>query len=247
MLQGAGVPEIAEKTQKMPYFLELPTCCGFYGPMTPNLTPNLTLRGFKIYEGLLAVSEQQSLVEELRAVTTNTPMVQPVTPSGKKMSVRMTSLGTKGWITDRRGYRYDPLHPNGRPWPAIPQSVLDIWRAVSGATRLPDCCLMNYYAEATKMGMHQDKDEGSFDWPVVSVSLGDEALFRMGGTTRGGKTDSLWLRSGDVVVMGGAARLAYHGIDRIKFGTSTLLAKGGRLNLTLRVVDPREVTCQRSS
>ena len=86
------------------------------------------------------------------------------------------------------------------------------------------------------MGMHQDKDEGDFSHPVLSISLGDEALFRMGNETRGGKTESVWLRSGDVVVMGGKARLKHHGIDRVRFGSSTLLPKGGRINLTLRVV-----------
>lgn len=87
------------------------------------------------------------------------------------------------------------------------------------------------------MGMHQDRDEADFTWPVLSVSLGDAALFRIGNDTRGGKTESLWLDSGDVVVMGGGARLRYHGVDRIRFGSSGLLAHGGRLNLTLRVVD----------
>lgn len=201
------------------------------------MTPNLNIRGFEIYEQFLGLDAQQALVAELRDLTLDTPFVQPVTPSGKPMSVRMTSLGRVGWITDRQGYRYAPRHPNGTAWPPIPDSVLGLWRAVSGVARDPDCCLMNFYGEATKMGMHQDKDEGSFDWPVVSVSLGDEALFRMGNPTRGGKTESLWLRSGDVVVMGGAARPAYHGVDRIKFGSSPLLTKGGRLNLTLRVVD----------
>ena len=232
MLQGDDTPESAEMTHKMPNFLEAGRGCGFYASMTPNLT----IRGFYIFEGFLSPSDQQDLVHELRELSLKTPMFQPVTPSGKKMSVRMTSLGSKGWITDRQGYRYEPLHPNGRPWPVIPESVLSIWRAVAGVDRLPDSCLMNYYAEATKMGMHQDKDEHSFEWPVVSVSLGDDALFRMGNPTRGGKTESIWLRSGDVVVMGGPARLAYHGIDRIKFGSSPLLAHGGRLNLTLRVV-----------
>jgi alkylated DNA repair protein (DNA oxidative demethylase) len=96
---------------------------------------------------------------------------------------------------------------------------------------------VNFYGEGAKMGMHQDKDEGNFDWPVVSVSLGDDALFRMGATERGGSTESIWLRSGDVVVMGGPARLAYHGVDKIRFGSSTLLPKGGRINLTLRAIE----------
>ena len=90
------------------------------------------------------------------------------------------------------------------------------------------------------MGLHQDKDEGDFSWPVVSVSLGDDALFRIGNVTRGGSTESVWLTSGDVVVMGGDARLAYHGVDRIRFQSSTLLPKGGRINLTLRAVDLAE-------
>lgn len=151
------------------------------------------------------------------------------------MSVRMTSAGRVGWVTDRTGYRYAPKHPDGLAWPPIPSPILAIWQAVSGADVLPDCCLVNFYGEGARMGMHQDKDESSFEWPVVSVSLGDDGLFRMGGATRGGKTQSIWLHSGDVVVMGGVARLAHHGVDRIRFGSSTLLDKGGRLNLTLRV------------
>ena len=122
-------------------------------------------------------------------------------------------------------------------WPPVPETALgDLWRALVDWDRDPDCCLVNFYREGARMGLHQDRDEADFGLPVVSVSLGDEALFRMGNTTRGGKTESVWLRSGDVVVMGGAARLAYHGVDRIRFGSSTLLPDGGRINLTLRVV-----------
>ncbi len=153
------------------------------------------------------------------------------------MRVRMTSAGKYGWFSDRRGYRYVEQHPSGVGWPDIPLGVLEIWRALVSEERDPDCCLVNYYDDSAKMGMHQDRDEADFGWPVLSVSLGDEALFRMGNETRGGKTESIWLRSGDVVVMGGAARLRYHGIDRIGAGSSALLAKGGRINLTLRVVD----------
>ena len=120
-------------------------------------------------------------------------------------------------------------------WPAIPDEILTIWQDLTGADRQPDCCLINYYGEGTKMGLHQDKDEADFSWPVLSISLGDDALFRIGNTTRGGKTESIWLSSGDVVIMGGPARLTYHGVDRIRFGSSKLLPKGGRINLTLRV------------
>ena len=128
-------------------------------------------------------------------------------------------------------------HPTGCPWPPIPERVLTIWRDLVSADRDPDCCLINFYREGARMGLHQDRDEADFSWPVLSVSLGDEALFRMGSELRGGKTRSIWLRSGDVMVMGGDARLAHHGIDRIRFGSSPLLERGGRINVTLRVVD----------
>lgn len=201
------------------------------------MTTRLTVRGFDVYKGFLAADAQADLIEDLRAVMAAAPPFSPQTPYGKPMSVRMTSAGRYGWYSDRSGYRYVPRHPDGSDWPPIPDAVLDIWRAVSGVDRAPDCCLINFYGEGARMGMHQDKDEASFDWPVVSVSLGDDGLFRIGNTERGGSTESLWLSSGDVVVMGGPARLTYHGVDRIRFGSSSLLPKCGRVNLTLRVVD----------
>lgn len=195
------------------------------------------IRGFQLFDGYLGPAEQAAIVEDLKTVIASAPMFSPDTPHGKPMSVRMTSAGRYGWYADRSGYRYVRRHPGGSDWPPIPERVLAIWRAVSGVERAPDCCLINFYGTGARMGMHQDKDEADFGWPVVSASLGDDALFRIGNTVRGGKTESLWLRSGDVMVMGGAARLTYHGVDRIAFGTSTLLDKGGRINLTLRVVD----------
>lgn len=196
----------------------------------------LTIRGFDIHKGRLDAQAQMALVEDVREVAATAPMFSPDTPYGKPMSVRMTSAGSVGWYADRAGYRYAPRHPDGQAWPPIPARILDLWHEVTGLARAPDCCLVNYYAEGARMGMHQDKDEASFEWPVLSVSLGDAGLFRIGNTTRGGKTESLWLESGDVVVMGGAARLTYHGLDRIRFGSSSLLSKGGRINLTCRVV-----------
>jgi alkylated DNA repair protein (DNA oxidative demethylase) len=152
------------------------------------------------------------------------------------MTVRMTSAGRFGWYSDRSGYRYETHHPGGAAWPDIPDQILAIWDQVTGLDRQPDCCLINYYGAEARLAQHRDRDEADFDWPVVSVSLGDDGLFRIGNTTRGGKTEKLWLGSGDVVVMGGKARLTYHGVDRIRFGSSSLLPKGGRINLTLRVV-----------
>lgn len=193
--------------------------------------------GVAVWPGWLDLPAQQQMVEEVRAVVAAAPFFTPETPRGRKMSVRMTAAGSYGWVSDRRGYRYEPRHPAGVAWPAIPPSVLAVWRAVSGVERDPQCCLVNWYGEEARMGLHQDRDEADFDMPVVSISLGDEALFRVGGTERGGRTQSIWLRSGDVAMMSGAARLVYHGIDRVRPGSSTLLPKGGRINLTLRVVD----------
>lgn len=196
----------------------------------------LRLRGFEIHKAFLDLTAQRDLLDSVRAVVKAAPFFRPETPGGQKMSVRMTSAGAYGWVSDASGYRYDDKHPAGMAWPAIPETVLSIWNTLTGLERQPECCLINYYGADARMGMHQDRDEADFRWPVVSVSLGDEALFRIGGQKRGGKTDSLWLQSGDVVVMGGEARLNHHGIDRIRSGSSKLLPKGGRINLTLRVV-----------
>ncbi len=197
----------------------------------------LELRGFRILPGYLDADRQVALVAALRDVVAQAPLFAPITPSGKAMSVRMTSAGRYGWVSDRTGYRYSAAHPQGQAWPAIPDLVLGMWRDLVSGARDPDCCLLNYYGEGARMGLHQDRDEADFSWPVLSISLGDEGLLRIGNTARGGSTVSHWLRSGDVVVMRGAARLTYHGVDRIRFGSSTLLPKGGRINLTCRVVD----------
>jgi alkylated DNA repair protein (DNA oxidative demethylase) len=202
-----------------------------------KVQPSATIGGFEQYAGLLDAGTQAALVEDIRGVIRAAPLFSPETPGGRRMSVRMTSAGRYGWFSDRGGYRYVARHPDGQAWPPIPDRVLDIWRAVAAPDRLPDCCLVNFYDADAKMGLHQDRDEADFRWPVVSISLGDDARFRIGGTTRGRPTQSLWLRSGDILVMGGEARLAFHGVDRIAPATSMLLPNGGRINLTLRVVD----------
>ncbi|WP_407920716.1 alpha-ketoglutarate-dependent dioxygenase AlkB family protein [Frigidibacter oleivorans] len=201
------------------------------------LAPDAVIRGAALYSGLLDRPAQEALLADLRGVVAAAPLFSPVTRWGKPMSVRMTSAGRYGWVSDRRGYRYDRQHPSGVDWPPIPDRVLDLWHRVTGLAREPDCCLVNFYEGTARMGLHQDRDEADFSWPVLSVSLGDDALFRIGNLDRGGPTESLWLRSGDVLVLGGAARLLHHGVDRVAAGTSTLLPKGGRINLTLRVVD----------
>jgi alkylated DNA repair protein (DNA oxidative demethylase) len=194
--------------------------------------------GLRLLGGYFDRPRQEDLAELLRQAVAEAPLFTPVMPrTGRPFSVRMTNLGPLGWVSDRSGYRYQPLHPEtGKRWPAIPEMVLDLWRDVSGYPHPPEACLVNYYSEGAKMGLHQDADEDDFSAPVVSISLGDTAVFRFGASKRGGPTRTLKLASGDVLVMGGASRLAYHGIDRVQAGTSTLLKGGGRINLTLRRV-----------
>lgn len=201
------------------------------------MEPTMTLKGIDIFQGHVGRNTQAALLDDLRDVIRAAPLFSPVTAGGKPMSVRMTSAGRLGWVSDRAGYRYQDHHPQGTPWPKIPASVLDLWHDLVDPVRAPDCCLINFYGEGARMGLHQDKDESDFSWPVLSLSLGDDGLFRVGGTSKGEPTASVWLKSGDVLRMGGEARMAFHGVDRIRFGSSRLLPKAGRINLTLRVVD----------
>jgi alkylated DNA repair protein (DNA oxidative demethylase) len=165
------------------------------------------------------------------------PLYTPYLQAGRPMSVKMTNCGPLGWLTDARGYRYEPRHPEtGKPWPSMPDFVLDAWCDLSGYPHPPEACLINFYGPDARMSLHQDRDEEDFAAPVVSLSLGDTCLFRIGGTKRSDPTRSFRLASGDALVLGGEARLAFHGVDRIMPGTSTLLPEGGRINLTLRRV-----------
>lgn len=183
--------------------------------------------------------EQAHMLAALRAGVKLAPLFTPRMPkTGKPFSVRMTNFGTLGWVSDReRGYRYQATHPeNGAPWPDVPEIVLRAWREAGGYPHLPEACLLNFYDAQARMGLHQDRDEAALDAPVVSISLGDSCLFRAGGEVRGGRTKSLRLNSGDVLVIGGPSRLCFHGVDRIYPQTSTLLPDGGRINLTMRRV-----------
>ncbi|OCJ09666.1 alkylated DNA repair dioxygenase [Rhizobium sp. AC27/96] len=184
---------------------------------------------------------QEALVEAIRAIVAEAPLYTPVMPgTGKEMSVRMTNCGSLGWVTDKqRGYRYQPTHPvTGKPWPAIPPQLLDLWNDIAGYEKPPQACLVNFYADDARMGLHQDRDEQDLAAPVLSISLGNTCLFRVGGLERNDRTLSFKLSSGDIVVLGGEGRLCFHGVDRIHPSTSTLLKNGGRINLTLRRVTP---------
>jgi alkylated DNA repair protein (DNA oxidative demethylase) len=211
--------------------------------MKTSPSKNVRLGGLRLFRSLLDRAAQEELLAALRAVTASAPFFRPTMPrTGRPFSVAMTNAGALGWVSDKRGgYRYQATHPDsGEPWPAIPATVLAVWRKVSGYPHDPEACLVNRYEPTARMGLHQDKDEQDFDAPVVSISLGDTCLFRVGGVQRTDPKQSLKLESGDVLVLGGESRLAFHGVDRIYPGTSTLLSDwfpdGGRINLTLRRV-----------
>ncbi len=198
--------------------------------------------GIKHFPQALDEAAQNALLLAVRNVVTNAPLFTPAMPkTGVEMSVRMTNCGVVGWVTDKaNGYRYQATHPvTSQPWPQIPTELMVIWEQYSGYSEPPEACLVNFYDAAAKMGLHQDRDEKDFDAPVLSVSLGDACLFRVGGTKRSDKTVSFRLESGDVVVLGGASRLAFHGVDRVYPNTSQLLKNGGRINLTMRRVSKR--------
>jgi alkylated DNA repair protein (DNA oxidative demethylase) len=197
------------------------------------------LDGFRLLPGHLSRAEQEALRDAVFAGMRAAPLFIPRMPkSGAPMSVRMTNFGTLGWVTDKAGgYRYQETHPEtGRPWPPIPDMVLQIWNDLAAYPAPPEACLVNFYEGEARMGLHVDADEEAWDAPVLSISLGDTAVFRIGGVVRSDPTRSVRLASGDVCLLGGASRRAHHGVDRVLAGTSRLLPKGGRINLTLRRV-----------
>jgi DNA oxidative demethylase len=199
--------------------------------------------GLRFYPGYLDRAQQQALLAELRRIFEAAPLFTPRMPrSGRPFSVRMSNCGPLGWVSDERGYRYQPTHPvTGRPWPPLPDGLIALWNELAGYPAPPQACLINFYSATAKMGLHQDRDEDDFAAPVVSLSLGDSCLFRVGGSKRSDPTRSVRLSSGDAVVLGGDTRLAFHGVDRIEPGTSTLLPEGGRINLTMRRVTSFDV------
>ncbi|MDF2813181.1 MAG: alkylated repair dioxygenase [Microvirga sp.] len=201
--------------------------------MSLTLAPGVTY-----YPDYLDRPAQEDLLAAIREITRAAPLYTPRMPkTGKPFSVRMTNCGPLGWVSDETGYRYQPTHPEtGAPWPEMPARLRAAWDALSDYPHPPDACLVNFYEPGARMGLHQDKDEEEFAAPVVSLSLGDTALFRYGGLDRKDPTRSIRLRSGDAIVFGGPARLIHHGIDRLIAGSSDLLPQGGRLNLTLRKV-----------
>lgn len=189
------------------------------------------LRGF-------ARPAQHELLAEVQRVIAAAPLRHLVTPGGLRMSVAMSNCGALGWVSDRRGYRYDPCDPDsGAPWPAMPASFAQL--AVQAAAKAgfdafaPDACLINRYVPGTRLSLHQDRDEADFDAPIVSVSLGLPATFLFGGPKRADKPQRVGLRHGDVVVWGGPSRLRFHGVLPLADGVHDLLG-AQRINLTFR-------------
>lgn len=192
----------------------------------------------RLLPGFLSLDRQHGLLAEVRGIVACAPLYSPAMPrSGSPYSVRMTNCGSKGWLSDHGGYRYSPSHPvTGAAWPAIPRSILALWHETTGAAYEPEACLVNWYGPTARLGLHRDRDEDAKDAPILSISLGDTALFRLGGPERKSPTRSFHLGSGDLMVLDGPSRHWFHGVDRILPGTSRLLPEGGRINLTLRRV-----------
>jgi alkylated DNA repair protein (DNA oxidative demethylase) len=194
--------------------------------------------GIDYFPGFLDRAVQEALREDVQAILAEAPLFRPRMPrTGKPFSVSMSNCGPLGWVSDENGYRYQPTHPKtGRPWPAMPARLLAAFAAIAPGAPPPEACLINFYEANARMGLHQDRDEEELSAPVVSLSLGDTALFRVGGRDRNAATRSFRLTSGDGLSLAGEGRLAFHGVDRIIAGSSTLLPQGGRINLTLRRV-----------
>jgi alkylated DNA repair protein (DNA oxidative demethylase) len=201
--------------------------------------PLTVIPGFDLWPGLLDLAAQRDLVAAVMAAAEIAPFAHYEAAYGKPMSVAMTAFGPLGWTSDAAGYRYAERHPvTDRAWPAMPPALLDLWARLGDAETPPDSCLVNLYRDGARMGLHQDRDEADPRFPVLSISLGDTAVFRIGGTSRKDPTRSLKLSSGDVCRLSGPARLAFHSVDRILPGSSSLIPDGGRINLTLRRARP---------
>lgn len=195
--------------------------------------------GVRLWREALGHDEQSNLVEDVLQRVAVAPFYRPTMPrSERPFSVEETNFGSLGWFSDKSGYRYEPIHPyTDQRWPAIPGTLIALWDRLTNYRAPPECCLVNLYRGSARMGPHQDRDEPALDAPVLSVSLGDSAVFRFGGTERRAPSRTVTLASGDVVMFGGPARLMFHGIDRVLGGSSRLVPGGGRLNLTLRRVN----------
>ena len=205
--------------------------------------------GLTLYPSALDGAAQRALLGELEAAFIAAPPYRPTMPrTGKAWSIRQTNLGPLGWLSGKEAYHYAPVNPLTQArWPAIPAALLTLWAELAGYEAPPECCLVNLYeSDKARMGLHQDRDEAALDAPVLSLSLGNTCVFRVGGFARSDPTKSFRLASGDVLVLGGASRMRFHGVDRIIPASSQLLPQGGRINLTLRRVTKPQSSIQKS-
>jgi alkylated DNA repair protein (DNA oxidative demethylase) len=203
----------------------------FAEPRAPMAAGAVLLRGF-------ALPREIELLAAIESVTAAAPFRHMMTPGGYTMSVAMTTCGTVGWVTDRKGYRYSPTDPaTGKPWPPMPEcfQALAAEAAAEAGYRdfQPDSCLINRYEPGTKLSLHQDQDEQDMSQPIVSVSLGLPATFLFGGPKRADPTAKYPLQHGDIAVWGGPSRLTFHGVATLKDGQHPLLGRK-RINLTFR-------------
>jgi alkylated DNA repair protein (DNA oxidative demethylase) len=205
--------------------------------------PDVLPDGVAVFRNRVRPAEQRAILDDVAQAIAEAPLFRPQMPTGPYMINSLTNLGALGWISDKRGYRYEPTHPGtGNPWPPIPPLVRDLAKTLVHEANLgefePDACLVNVYEASGKLSLHRDYDETDFKWPIVSFSFGNDADFALGGLKRSDKTQGITLHSGDVMVFGGPSRLRYHGVKRIRPGTSPIahpvLPEGGRINLTLR-------------
>jgi alkylated DNA repair protein (DNA oxidative demethylase) len=211
----------------------------------PDLEDEALSAGAVVLRGF-ATAHAAQLKADLEAVTAAAPFRHLVTPGGYRMSVAMTNCGALGWVSDRRGYRYDPVDPeSGRPWPALPESLRRLARDAAAragyADFAPDACLINRYVAGAKLSLHQDRDEKDLQAPIVSVSLGLPAVFAWGGLERGDRVRRVPLQHGDVAVWGGPSRLRFHGVLALRDGEHPF-AGAHRINITFRKVSERKST-----
>ena len=210
-------------------------------PDVPEIAPEEGWpQGLRLLRGFLSPAEREALLGGVVAALPGCPFFRPRMPRwGTPFSVRMLNFGPLGWVSDKSGYRYQPHHPDtGRPWPPMPEMLPSLWRRLDLWPAPPQAALVNHYAPGARMGLHVDADEEEMDAPILSISLGCDAAFRIGGPRRGDRTTTIRLRAGDVLIMGGLARRCYHGVDRIFPGTGQLPGAigEGRINITLRRV-----------
>jgi alkylated DNA repair protein (DNA oxidative demethylase) len=218
--------------------MDRPPHSDLFEAIDPSVPPREVMgKGAVLLRGAALPFEKQ-LLAALSDIVAISPFRHMVTPGGYTMSVAMTDCGAAGWITDRRGHRYDPVDSQtGKPWPPMPACFLQL--AVAAAKEAgypefrPDACLINRYEPGARLSLHQDKNERDFANPIVSVSLGLPATFQFGGLKRDDPVQKFALRHGDVAVWGGASRLCFHGVPELKDGDHHITGRM-RINLTLR-------------